>query len=83
LQDLFFPFLANNQKEENLQFYFLNDTNILTFGFVTFIGLAYQEGKDIVFRFIIEYSCLRDFGLIGLFLYEDFLKMIFLACVET
>jgi len=28
-----------------------------------FIGLAYQEGKDIVvFRFIIEYSSLRDFG---------------------
>jgi hypothetical protein len=27
-----------------------------------FIGLAYQ-GKDIVFRFIIEYSSLRDFGL--------------------
>jgi hypothetical protein len=26
-----------------------------------FIGLAYQ-GKDIVFRFIIEYSGLRDFG---------------------
>jgi hypothetical protein len=26
-----------------------------------FIGLAYQ-GKDIVFRFIIEYSSLRDFG---------------------
>jgi hypothetical protein len=27
-----------------------------------FIGLAYQEGKDIVFRFIyIEYSSLRDF----------------------
>jgi hypothetical protein len=25
-----------------------------------FIGLAYQ-GKDIVFRFIIEYSSLRDF----------------------
>jgi hypothetical protein len=23
---------------------------------------AYQEGKDIVFRFIIEYSSLRDFG---------------------
>jgi hypothetical protein len=34
---------------------------------------AYQ-GKDIVFRFIIEYSSLRDFGpghVIGLFLYED------------
>jgi len=26
-----------------------------------FIGLAYQD-KDIVFRFIIEYSSLRDFG---------------------
>jgi hypothetical protein len=26
-----------------------------------FIGLAYQ-GKDIVFRFIIEYSSLRNFG---------------------
>jgi len=25
-----------------------------------------------VFRFIIEYSSLRDFGLISLFLYEDF-----------
>jgi hypothetical protein len=38
-----------------------------------FIGLAYQD-KDIVFRFIIEYSSLRDFGpsAIGLFLYEDF-----------
>jgi len=33
-----------------------------------------------VFRFIIEYSSLMDFwpiGKIGLFLYEDFLKMIF------
>ncbi len=27
----------------------------------TFIGLAYK-GKEIVFRFIIEYSSLRDFG---------------------
>jgi hypothetical protein len=38
-----------------------------------FVGVAYQ-GKDIVFRFIIEYSSLRDFGpyLIGLFLDEDF-----------
>jgi hypothetical protein len=27
----------------------------------TFIGLAYQ-GKDIMFKFIIEYSSLRDFG---------------------
>jgi hypothetical protein len=41
---------------------------------VVFIALAYQ-GKDIVFRFIIEYSSLSDFGpevIIGLFLYEDF-----------
>jgi hypothetical protein len=28
---------------------------------LTFVGLAYQEGKDIVFRFIIEYSSLMDF----------------------
>jgi hypothetical protein len=43
-----------------------------------FVGLAYQ-GKDIVFRFIIEYSSLTGFGLylIGLFFYEDFWKMIF------
>jgi hypothetical protein len=27
-----------------------------------FVGLAYQ-GKDIVFRFIRDYSSLRDFGL--------------------
>jgi hypothetical protein len=36
-----------------------------------FVGLAYQGKKDIVFRFIIEYSSLRDFGpeVIGLFFY--------------
>jgi hypothetical protein len=41
--------------------------------FKQFVGLAYQ-GKDIVFRFIIENSSLKDFGPygIGLFLYEDF-----------
>jgi hypothetical protein len=42
--------------------------------FLMFIGLAYQ-GKDIVFRFIIEFSSLRDFWppkVIGLFLYEGF-----------
>jgi hypothetical protein len=39
-----------------------------------FVGLAYYQGKDIVFRFIIEYSSLRDFGpyVIDLILYEDF-----------
>jgi hypothetical protein len=40
-------------------------------------GLVYQ-GKDIVFRFIIEYSSLRDFGhyviIIGLFFIWGFLK---------
>jgi hypothetical protein len=43
-----------------------------------FVGFAYQ-GKDIVYRFIIEYSSLMDFGpwIIGIFLYEDFKKMIF------
>ncbi len=30
----------------------------------TFVGLA-LEGKDIVFRYIIEYSSLRDFGPLG------------------
>jgi hypothetical protein len=47
----------------------------------SFIGLAHQC-KDIVFKFMVEYSSLWDFGpyvvtIIGLFLYEDFLKMIF------
>jgi len=38
-----------------------------------FFGLAYQ-GKDIVYRFIIENSSLMDFGprVVGLFLDEDF-----------
>jgi hypothetical protein len=41
--------------------------------YLLFIGLAYQ-GKDIVSRFITEYSSLRDFVpyVIGLFFYEDF-----------
>ncbi len=40
---------------------------------ILFVGLAYR-GKDIAFRFIIEYSSLRDFDpwVIGLFLYKDF-----------
>jgi hypothetical protein len=43
--------------------------------YFSFVGLAYQGKKDIVFRFIVEYSSLRDFGpqvIMGLFLYEDF-----------
>ncbi len=51
---------------------------------MNFVGLAYQ-GKDIVFRFIIEYSSLRDFGpyVICLFCTGGFLKDDILACVET
>ncbi len=47
------------------------------FGF-HFFGIFYQ-GDDIVFRFIIENSSLTNFGppVIGLFLCEDFWKMIF------
>jgi hypothetical protein len=50
-----------------------------------FVGLAYQ-GRDIVFRFIIEYSSLRDFGpqvIIGLFFIWGVLKDDFLACGKT
>jgi hypothetical protein len=36
----------------------------MSFGYVCIFGHAYQD-KDIVFRFIIEYSSLRDFGPLG------------------
>jgi hypothetical protein len=44
-------------------------------------GLVALVGKDIVFRFIIEYNSLRDLGpsVVGPFLYEDF----GMACVQT
>jgi hypothetical protein len=51
---------------------------ILFYFFVCFMCVGFVgQGKAIVFRFIIEYSSLRDFGpkviiIIGLFLYEDF-----------
>ncbi len=32
---------------------------------LTLLALPTKEGKDIVFRFIIEYSSLRDFGPLG------------------
>jgi hypothetical protein len=43
-----------------------------------FVYWPCPKPEDIVFRFIIEYSSLRDFGpqVIGLFLYEHFRKMI-------
>jgi len=54
-----------------------------------FVGLAYYQGKDIVFRVIIEYSSLRDFyrPLLGnnnnrsIFI-EGFLNDDILTCVE-
>jgi len=45
---------------DHLDTAFHADYGILLFCF-GFVGLAYQ-GKDIVFRFIIEYSSLRAFG---------------------
>jgi hypothetical protein len=50
----------------------------LLFWFSFFFGITYQC-KDIVFKFIIEYSNLTNFDphVVGLFLYEDFWKMIF------
>ncbi len=48
---------------------------VLDLSFICFVGFAFP-GKDIVvFRFIIEYNSLRDFGpqvIIGLVLHEDF-----------
>jgi len=53
----------------------LYKTEYVHYVMILFVGLACQ-GKDIVFRFIIEYSSLRDFGpkviIIGLFWSEDF-----------
>jgi len=50
----------------------------MLFWFSFFFGIACQ-GEDIVFRFIIMYSNLINFGprVIGLILYKDFFKMIF------
>ncbi len=45
-----------------------NETNTHTLGLpckLWFVGLAYQEGKDIVFRFIIEYSSFKGFWSLG------------------
>jgi len=52
---------------------FLNDIFFVALPWGYFVGLAFQ-GKDIVFRFIIGYSSLKDFGpwVIVLFLYKDF-----------
>jgi hypothetical protein len=65
--DHFFKFLAfflitmkGHFHCTNITFY-LHKTNWLAHFSVYFVGLAYQ-GKDIVFRFIVVYSSLRDFG---------------------
>jgi hypothetical protein len=52
-------------------------------GWFSLFWLCLPRCKDFVLRFIIEYSSLRDFPaptriiILGLFLYEDFWKMIF------
>jgi hypothetical protein len=57
--------------------------------FLSFLGLPTCLGKDIVFRFIIEYSSLMEFyrPLLGnnnrSILIQGFLKDDILACVET
>ncbi len=55
---------ANEKVQHGLSrvpvFFFLRSSGKRNF----FVGLDYQ-GKDIVFRFIIEYSRLRDFGPLG------------------
>jgi glucan phosphoethanolaminetransferase (alkaline phosphatase superfamily) len=64
---------------------FVHVLNVL-YSWSFFVGFACQGKDTIVFRFIIEYSSLRDFGsyiIISLFSYEDFLKDEILACVET
>jgi len=54
--------------------------------YFSFVGLAYQGKKDIVFRFIIEYSSsLKGFWPLvnsSIFI-RGFLKDDILACVET
>jgi hypothetical protein len=48
ISSMFITLIPKKPKESNI-------THL-----VPFVGLAYQ-GKDIVFRLIIEYSCLKDF----------------------
>jgi hypothetical protein len=54
---------------------------LFVFSFSFLVGLAYQ-GKDIVLRFIIEYSSLMDSGTRSIFI-RGFSKDDVLACVET
>jgi hypothetical protein len=73
-------FLLNNN---NTTIYLLRSTN-MHFLISYLLALPYQD-KDIVFRFITEYSSLRDFGSLGnmsVFI-RGFLKDDILACVET
>jgi hypothetical protein len=58
-------------------------SHYITFSPIQFVGLA-NQGKDIVFRFIIDYSSLRDFGPRSRSSFVwGFLKDDILACVET
>ncbi len=65
--------------------FFSTNTWLTNFGYPLLIYFNFLVGKDIVCRFIIEYSSLRDFGPLGsrsIFIW-GFLKDDILACVET
>jgi hypothetical protein len=51
------PGLESNTQKRNTLFFKV----FLPFGFCYLLALPTYHGKDIVFRFIIEYSSLRDF----------------------
>jgi hypothetical protein len=80
----------HNHPPSPLLFGLLFTTSVFFLNFI--VGLLAYHSKDIVFRFIIEYSStLRDFGPLGdnnnnnnrsIFI-GGFLKDYILACVET
>jgi hypothetical protein len=61
------PFFSNGSFEKHCIMYIFIQTKVQTHFHAllegwTLLAFAYYQGKDIVFRFIIEYSSLRDFG---------------------
>ncbi len=66
---------CNIKYRANNKFLDIGKCTKMSFSTQAFVGLAYQ-GEDIVFRFITEYSSLKVI-ILGLFLYEAFLKMIY------
>jgi hypothetical protein len=58
---LFFFFFGTNEEIHFEEKGTIKNPTIIVKFSPTFVVFAYQ-GKDIVFRFIIDYSSLRDFG---------------------